>query len=619
MRYERGNPERRAPQPFRCRSVGIVGSMRRFALALVIVCAVSAEQLRAPTAAGAEYTPITVALSGRPSPIAAQNFGTTFSPPTINTAGSVAFLGTLATAPAGTREILVEGGPGTLSLVARQDSPAAGTVGDVRYARFDAAWPISISDSGAVAFPAELHGLDARGATDHGIWTGTPGNLQRHARFGDVAAGAAVTTSYLQLRSPRLSAGGYVAFSSLVQGPGINATNDEGVWSGFPGVLGLAIEDGQNAAGFPGLQYESIGVGVGVVPQVNPGGIIAARMGLTGPGVDATNRIAIWTGPTNMLNPVARTGSQAGGAPLGQTYTALSDPAIDAFGRVLFKGAVSAPGGGSHGAIWQSSINGAAPVVMVAREGDQTGVLPGVTFSSFESPVAAGNGAVAFRSRLSGLGVTVANNEAIWFGPAGQLQMAARKSAGAPGLPQGVTFRSLDDPVINNNGVGVFTAEHAADDLGRPQPACRNRKRSERLGPACVSRILLRQQRRGLYSQSPRARIRGIGDLRRRLVANARVCPTQRPVIRRSSSAAAGSLVRRRKDFATSAHDRPPVKLFLTSLVFRRGIPRTSSASPRRGRSRVAPRRTARPAAPRRRSRCFRPRGSATRIRACPG
>lgn len=439
--------------------------MHRFQTRALLCMAIATPPLANSSSPGAQITPITIALSGQPSPIAAFNFGASFSPPTISGGGAVAFLGTLPAAPVGSRGLLVAGGPGSLEPVARQNSLAAGTLGDVRYTAFDPSWPIAISDTGTVAFAAALHGMDARGPTDQGIWTGAPGNLHVHARFGDIAAEAAPAT-YQQLRPPRLSSGGQVAFSGILQGPGINAANDEAAWSGFPGGLFRVLAEGANAAGFAGLTYDSIAAGVGVAPRVNPAGLVAARMALAGPGVDASNRIAIWAGTPLTLSPIARTGDQAANAPLGQTYAALADPTIDAAGRVVYRGSVTEPAGDPQQAVWQSSINGAGPVIMVAREGDHTGVLPGVTFAGFDSPVAAGNGAVAFRSRLLGAGVLPANNEASLFGQPGQLQLAGRKGAGAPGLAPGITFKSLDVPVINNHGAGLFMAELMGPGIG---------------------------------------------------------------------------------------------------------------------------------------------------------
>ncbi len=96
------------------------------------------------------------------------------------------------------------------------------------------------------------------------------------------------------------------------------------------------------------------------------------------------------------------------------------------------------------------------PIQTVVLSGDPVpGVPSGATFNSFWVPVINNNGIVATTAYLTGTGITSSNDEGIWIGGIGSLELAAREGQSAPNSG-GQTFRLFQGPLLGNNGRASF-------------------------------------------------------------------------------------------------------------------------------------------------------------------
>ncbi len=138
--------------------------------------------------------------------------------------------------------------------------------------------------------------------------------------------------------------------------------------------------------------------------------------------------IGIWSEGSGALAAAAVTGTQAGGVPAGQNYAAsLSEPSFNDAGQVAFHGTLSGTGVtlSNDRAVWVGGPVG--PLALAAREGEAAPGAGGATFSDFEGTLLNAGGDVSFRATLSDGG------SGIWAGPAGAVQLAARDGSAAAG------------------------------------------------------------------------------------------------------------------------------------------------------------------------------------------
>jgi uncharacterized protein YjbI with pentapeptide repeats len=226
---------------------------------------------------------------------------------------------------------------------------------------------------------------------------------------------------------------------------------------------------GQQAAGAPaGVIYESFGAELaqdsfahGVA--LNDAGQTAFRANLAGNGVDFTNDQGVWSEGSGSLALVARTGSQAPGAPVGVNFR--TDPTLELFtpvlnnaGKTAFYATTTDGGLG----LWSEGAGALAPV---ARSGQQAPGAPAgvtLTFSNLheilESPILNDAGETIFRSDLAGHGVTSENDFGLWIQGSGGLELRARKGSQAPGLPPGANYGAIAPAGLNDSGQIIFAS-----------------------------------------------------------------------------------------------------------------------------------------------------------------
>jgi hypothetical protein len=212
---------------------------------------------------------------------------------------------------------------------------------------------------------------------------------------------------------------------------------------------------GQQAPGAaPGVIYDSFGAHYDSIfgaifrgPVLNDAGQTAFRADLSGNGVGSTNNQGVWSEGSGSLALVARTGSQAPGAPSGVNFRV--DPTLELFSPVLNNAGQSAFYGGltdGNVGIWSE---GAGGLNLVARSGVQAAGAPAGVNLSFAAgldpfhldwPKLNDAGQTAFVGALTGAGVTTTNNWGVWSNGSGSLELVARAGDQAPGTPSGMIY-----------------------------------------------------------------------------------------------------------------------------------------------------------------------------------
>jgi hypothetical protein len=422
----------------------------------------------------------TVALSGLAAPGTPEgvnfgNFGTfffdpplnlVFRGPVINDAGRTAFRANLAGSgvDATSNQGIWSEGSGNLALVARTGNPAPGVPDGVSFGRNPALelfQPV-LNDAGQTAFYG--------GLTDGtvGLWSEGSGSLALVACDGMNAAGApdGVNHSFELLRDlytdiPKLNNAGQTSFWANLSGNGVNNTNDWGVWSGISGSLDLVVRSGNPAPGTPdGVKFDSFFFQTGF----NDAGQVAFYAFLAGDGVNPSNDNGIWSEGSGTLSLVARTGSQAPGAPAGVTFRDFFVPVeINNAGHTAFHAWLAGDGINETNDEGLFS-EGSGELELVARSGSPAPDTPsGVNFGAFSFNVSSwpslnDAGQITFRGNLTGSGINSTNNLGIWAGENDSLKLVARTGNLAPGTGAGVRFSDLSRPTLNSAGQTAFRA-----------------------------------------------------------------------------------------------------------------------------------------------------------------
>ncbi len=221
---------------------------------------------------------------------------------------------------------ITAGTPDNLSLIAAEGLPVPPIPG-ATYTTNVANLGFSLGDGGHVAFYANFEGEGI--PRDEGFaflrWHADEGTVIV-LRAGDAAPGVGAGVDFTGIGiAPGISSAGSVEFIAGIAGPGIDADNNTGVWTGQPGGLQLALQEGDVT---PGLApSEEVG-NLGFATIVDTGSLMVYGS-VRGAGIDSTNDQAIWFGPAGGMEAVFREGTQAHGLPDGVVFT-FDDPDISA-------------------------------------------------------------------------------------------------------------------------------------------------------------------------------------------------------------------------------------------------------------------------------------------------
>ncbi len=399
----------------------------------------------------------------------------------INNAGQTAFL----SVSDNDNRIWSEGS-GSLRQIANTDGPSFGAVAD--FDRLDAYSPV-LNHAGQTAFLGILthsSGQLVDASNDEWVLLHTPGNIsspwQLIAREGAAAPGTdpgVVFGHFIEpLKLSGIAAGifpttpvvlnntGQTAFWGTLTGPGVDASNDTGIWTGNGSSLALVARAGDPAPGMaPGVVFSNMGSFNGFFyegqPTINDGGQIAFRATLAGPNIAEYTR-GIWLSRDGSVDLIAHEDGPAPGTEPGVKFFWLWDePSISATGDVVFSGRLTGPGVDStnDAGIWHSREG---IVSMLAREGDPApGMGSGHLFNKFDSYVLNELGQIALVAEYTGPGVNGFTDNAVWVTDAdGKLTLIVQ---------EGDTIDINDDPLVEDLRVIDFLS--LADRLDQSRPS----------------------------------------------------------------------------------------------------------------------------------------------------
>ena len=404
------------------------------------------------TESHAQITYRTVALYGDPAPGMPDGVTLLYvGLPTINDHGDVAFAGIVEGPGVGfsNDDAVWMEQSGTLALVSREGEHPPGAPDGVVY---DWTYDPMISNTGDVAFLAELDGGSP--PPNAGIWMGRPGFLEKVAIARERAPGTEDGVLFAPLTHqnvPRFSDEGHVAFRAELVGPGVDETNDIGLWTYASAALELVARSGMQVPGLPdGVVFD---LPMYDQPVVSGLGQVAFRSTLEGPGVDASNREGIWSYSAEALSLVVRAGWPAPNMDAGVSFTSFGRPRINDAGQMAFAAGVTGPGINDQNdvGVWAGEPGS---LVLVAREGDQVPQgAAGETYLSFGQAVISASGALA-------LSADTTDGVGLWVGTAGSMTVVAHSGMHAPGTPEDVTFGTrIDFSSVNALGQVAFDAD----------------------------------------------------------------------------------------------------------------------------------------------------------------
>lgn len=314
----------------------------------------------------------------------------------------------------------------------------------------------AINAAGQVAFTSSLSGPGVDGSNNIGIYSNATGALAEVARTGSQAPGATPGVLLETFFTPRFSSTGQTAFEAIIFDPAVNDFPNLAIYRDAPGTLAPAARPGDQApAAAPGVVFNVFD---------NPGfafnasGQIAFTSVLIGPTVDSSNNIGVYSEGSGTLAEVARRGNQAPNAEPGVSFSGFGPPVLNSAGRTAFRASLGGTGvnPSNSAAIFSE---GSGPLAQVARTGQQApGTAPGVLFVLLEDPVVNAAGQTAFAAFLTGPAVNPLNSAAIYSEGSGTLAQVARAGAQAPGAATGVVFAEFNGPVLNATGQLAFRA-----------------------------------------------------------------------------------------------------------------------------------------------------------------
>jgi hypothetical protein len=158
---------------------------------------------------------------------------------------------------------------GSLSHVAFEGDPAPGIPGAFLGDPTTNSTPLmrkALNEFGEIALFSIISGAAVTSSDDHAIWLRNgAGSFTLVAREGDPAPGTPLGVTFTALMGsdsepvsdvPSLNNAGQMLFSASLTGPGVDSSNDEGIWFWDGTTLNLVVRMGDSVAGFPGFIEE---------------------------------------------------------------------------------------------------------------------------------------------------------------------------------------------------------------------------------------------------------------------------------------------------------------------------------------------------------------------------
>ncbi len=309
---------------------------------------------------------------------------------------------------------------------------------------------LTLSDDGEISALVRLDGDGVHLNNQFGIWKGSGVTSRLVVRDGDEAPGVpgAIfqrTAHYTRYNS---SPSGEVGIYRTLEGPGINAQNDSGVWASRDGSLELRYREGDGVPGFTGAQFTSFNT-----PIVNAEGNLAIYAGIYDGSVAET---WLFKETDGVLEPIIK---RFGTMPdtNGGVLTTIQSALLSDRGDMAINARLQRSGADIHSlndeGIWMHS---AGSLRLIAREGDAAPGTGGALFAGMDHMQMNEEGDVAFVSFLSRDGDT---EKSLWSSHADELRLIAENGAVAPGA-SGRTFNlhAFYEYAFNDLGQAAFEA-----------------------------------------------------------------------------------------------------------------------------------------------------------------
>lgn len=259
---------------------------------------------------------------------------------------------------------------------------------------------------------------------------------------GQPAAGLPGLT-YDQLFLGTVSESGDITIRGTVAGPGVDFTNRLAYWvspSASPGLLALLARAGDQA---PGVEAGSLFDDALFSPVVSDGGGACLAAALTGPGITSENGSCVYILGPSGSELMTRSNQPAPGTEAGTIFGPINGNAFFApSGELFFESILMGPSVPPSEVAWWLGAPGLPGLILRDRT-QAMGAPVGVTIDNPTAASFGGGGTMAYVATLLGPGVTVANNQGIFWGPIASAPLAVRKGDSAPGLAAGITFGAL--------------------------------------------------------------------------------------------------------------------------------------------------------------------------------
>lgn len=415
-----------------------------------------------------------------------------FGIPSVNDAGSIAFVGQYASSGGSNSGLFLD----ELLIAAIGGAVPDGNGIALEGVTFESFSDPVLSNTGHVAFKATVAGSGVIKANRTGIWrTGANGSLHLVARTGVPATGSAATdqttgapasaagnaladVNFKNLLSFTIS-GDEVMFIGQLKGSRtvVNGTNDLGIWSESPGVRTLRLREGQTFSGRKvvafAFQPPQEGPATGSRTHVeSPDGIAMATARVT---LDDGSEQIIRAQSSQAFTAYAVTGqpvdllaSTPVGADLSWKQFGLPDFASDGsnfgFAATLIGNSVTKR---NDSALFAGVGNGELSLAL--REGQPAPGANGAVFGGFREFAVGEPGSFAVLAQVKGGDVSKSNATGIWWRDADALKLLARQGEVAPGTG-GATFKTLGVLRYAAPSGPLFVARLAIPKRGQPNP-----------------------------------------------------------------------------------------------------------------------------------------------------
>ncbi len=300
-----------------------------------------------------------------------QNFT---SAPRLNSAGNVVFSALVnGTGIAATNNavILTDAGGGGLVPVAQKGTQPPGLPAGLIFSVLN---PPSINSAGQIAFRGAFTGPGINATNGSAIFSDIGGaGFDVIVRAGTQAGGLPAGVNYGSISIPAFNDDGHMAFRNTITGTGVDSTNNGVIFSSAAGSgFEPVAREGDQAPGLAaGVTYGIFSS----FPALNNANKIAFRASVSGPGIDTTNNSAIFTdagGPA--ISAIVQTGDQAAGLPVGAVYTSFSQAVLSDGGQTAFWASLGGTGIDSTNNAGLFATNPLGELVLVAARGSMLNV-----------------------------------------------------------------------------------------------------------------------------------------------------------------------------------------------------------------------------------------------------